>query len=476
MKKKKIFLMTLSTLMCVGAGGGLYLLTSKKPAGVVASGEKATEYINITTADGFNGNFLFQIDKEMTINDNTGPFNYYLNGELKSFDYAVNNGSTGIICVPNSADKPTDDFTNYYLHYVLKAGTKIYSTSTTDYILENDYHWWRTTNQNNNGLDFYYQHGKTNGTGDIDSLKFTAFNGRRADADNRFWFQPSFEDTSAAWSKDADDWITRCPIYIDKGEGYISPTSSSTPLIWALTKTATSGTMTFLMEYSILFGGNSYSMDETYWSFYIPDGTLWGGFEHPFMIEGDYYFEITKNYVNDSCIHGFCPGPHDYKQLDDSNYYTCDRTTHGGTEYFIKNADETYTDISTYVTSANSWASDFLSKTATPCENLDANSFKSDSELWTGFNTSYTALSDTAKTIIKTNPYGNKDITNAIERYNYIVKKYNVTDFINGSTSSGSKTITRMPVSNDVVLLVTIIAIVGISSISGYLLLRKKKQ
>ena len=471
-------------------GGGLYLLTSKKPAGVVASGEKETIYFDIGKEVALNENICV-FAPSITLPDAITPidFTWYVNNEAKTTG-ATKDGDNFYIAYNGSQPSAViGDESNYYTHYLVKAGTTLFTSSTANYVLEHDYNFWSTRGQN---LPFAYifqhggneHHGGTIGltNGNINSLKFTTFGGGIQDFAKRFLFQPSYEETSEAWTYGNMGWEQRCPIYIDKGNGYeLSADSSKSPIIWENGIVENNGeSLLFSLYYSEVFGDFSTfesvtTMERSYYSFYIPNGTLWGGIDHPFMIEGDTYFEIVKN-ASLGYFHGFFTTPHDYELVSD-NYYKCTRATHADeNEYFIKNADGTYTDISTYVTSANSWASDFLSKTATPCENLDANSFKSDSELWTGFNTSYTALSDTAKEIIKSNPYGDETIKDAIDRYNFIIGKYKLTDFIFGSTSSGSKTITRMPVSNDVILLVTIIAIIGISSISGYLLLRKKKQ
>ncbi len=533
MKKKKIFLMTLSTLMCVGAGGGLYLLTFNNETKVLADGEKEIKYINIGYARDHNANLMqFETSLESIPTDmNDTLITWYVNNKVCE-SYSVNadktNSENKRIYFTYSGNQPSyekKDTNNYYTHYLIKAGTTIISTPTTNYVLEKDYSFWSTKYQNNDTFGYFFQNGgyddarlqananttpkltSDNGAAialaGIYSLKFTSFGGGDQEGSNitgdeyanRFLMLLNYEETSdVKFTHDAGE-IYNCPIYIDKGNGYVlSDNTTTRPVIWANGKISntTNDQLLFLLRYKDLFDdclGNEtlgvIKMERSYYSFYIPKYTLWGGVDAPFMIEDDYYFEITQAKVKDESInetdakhfHGFYTTPHDYECVSGS-YYKCARATHADeNEFFIKNADGTYTSVSSDVTKkAIEWASDFLSKTATPCKNLDANSFKSDSELWTGFNTSYTALSDTAKTIIKNNPYSNEDITNAIERYNYIVKKYNVTDFINGSTSSGSKTITRMPISNDVVLLVTIIAIVGISSISGYLLLRKKKQ
>ncbi len=389
MKKKTIFLASLSAFLCLGAA---YISNSSAPVHTHAEGEKETKLINITTCDGYNGNFIFNIDKEMVIADATGPFNYYLNGELKSFQYAVNNGNSAIICVPNSDHSPTADYSNYYQHYVIKAGTKIYSTASTDYVLEKDYNWWRTTNQNANDFGFIYQHGGAGdyrglGGVDVHSLKFTTFGGGRNDGIKVFAFQPYYEETSAAWTTVDTGWQNRCPIYIDKGNGYeLSANKDTSPIIWNDGKVENNNEqLLFWLFYSQVFDdyvdGSTFdnvTMTNSYYSFYIPKGTLWGGLSTAsIMIEENYYFEITKDSVNNSNFHGFFTTPHDYVKHEakeatctsegNVEYYTCDRVTHGGeTEYFTKNADGSYTATTKEAVTLGCTAHDFVAVAEVP--------------------------------------------------------------------------------------------------------------
>lgn len=292
-------------------------------------------------------------------------FTWYVNNEQKTSVARRNNtNSLSFGFVGNYYG--TYDEADYYRHYQIKKGTVLFTSDTTNYVLKNDYNFWFTRGQNSGG-SWLFQHGGTNHYGsstgltndNINSLKFKSLGGGIQDFAHRFIMQPTYEETSDPWTYASLGWQQRCPVFIDKGTGYVlSDTSSPSTIIWENGQVDNNNeTLLFSLYYSEVFGGGdtfeNIDMDRSYYSFYIPNGTLWGGLDRPFMIEGDYYFEIVKD-ASKGYWHGFFNTPHEYVKneavastcLKEGNkeYYTCSRNTHSNEteEYFVKNADGTY--------------------------------------------------------------------------------------------------------------------------------------
>ena len=397
MKKKRIVLTTLGTFLCLGA---LYLSTSKTTTHTHAEGEKETIKFNITTevaSDASRYLYQFKTDTTFPSDATATSFNYYYNSNLRETGgSAVRLDGGQMQFIHKNSDIPsaiTGDHSNYYSHFLIKAGTTIFTTDTANYVLEKDYNFWSTRGQNL-GIAYIFQHGGNEhhgGTigltnGNINSLKFTSFGGGKNDSNHVFGFEPKYIETSDAWTYENMGWQQRCPIYIDKGNGYVlSADKDVSPVIWSDgVVNNNSESLNFIMLYSQLFGSdagsknfNDITMDNSYYSFYIPNGTLWGGIDHPFMIEGDYYFEITKDAINDSNLHGFFTTPHDYVKHEakaptcssegNKEYYTCDRVTHAGEEeYFIKNSDGSYTATTKEAVTLGCTAHDFVAVAEVP--------------------------------------------------------------------------------------------------------------
>ena len=402
MKKKRIVLTTLGTFLCLGA---LYLSTSKTTTHTHAEGEKTKIYFNIAEELGFDASrklFHFNTSLDSFPTVNTVSFNYYYNSQKRTSPAANTIDGGQLAFFYNDGDVPsgvTGDANNYYTHYQIKAETVLFTTETSEYVLEKDYNWWSSRGNGTMGWAYLFQHGGQNDwrttvagtliTDDVNSLKFTSFGGGIQDDQHRFLFQPSYEETSTAWTTNTGE-MPRNPIFIDKGNGYeLHAASNVNPVIWADGIVKNQGEqLLFILQYSQLFGSdagsknfNDITMDNSYYSFYIPDGTLWGGIQNPIMIEGDYYFEITKDGVQDVTasriedktyhFHGFYNEAHNYVKHDakaptcssegNVEYYTCDRVTHAGEEeYFIKNSDGSYTATTKEAVTLGCTAHDFV--------------------------------------------------------------------------------------------------------------------
>ena len=388
MKKKTIFLASLSAFLCLGA---VYISNNSAPVHTHAEGEKETIYFDIGKEVALNNNICV-FAPSITLPDAITPidFTWYVNNEAKTTG-ATKDGDNFYIAYNGSQPSAvTGDTSNYYTHYLVKAGTTLFTSSTANYVLEHDYNFWSTRGQNL-GFSYIFQHGgadhfgSTNGltNGNINTLKFSSFAGAIQPGLTRFLFQPKYEITSEDWTSN-QGWNERCPIYIDKGEGFVLNNSSTkSPVIWANginSDSATNGLL-FLLQYNDIFGSTeafeNIEMSRSYYTFYIPSGTLWGGIDSPFMIEGDYYFEISKTAVKGSYINGFFDDIHDYVKHEakaptctsegNVEYYTCDRATHGGeTEYFTKNADGSYTATTKEAVTLGCTAHDFVAVAEVP--------------------------------------------------------------------------------------------------------------
>ena len=396
MKRKNVFMIALGAILSIGAMS--YLTSIKEDVHTHTHDEHEVETMDLdndhsknvlstfSTNDGKETKY-FNITTEVAYNHTTGGhgvvlFNTDLNtddyeGVPSTYEFSINynniekttkvdkadNGRIYIYFYEDTSTK-TGNASNYYNHYNIKAGTTVFSTANTNYVLEKDYNFWSTRGQNI-GFNYLFQHGGTDdfrkSNTDINSLKFTDFGGGLQDGEKRFIFQPKYEETSSSFTYPNMGWEQRCPIYIDKGDGYVlSADSDKSPIIWAdgVISDSADESLLFIMYFSEALdsSANSFSevaMSRSYYSYYIPSGTLWGGLDHPFMIEEDYYFEITKDEVNGSNMHGFYKTAHDHIKheakeptcSEDGNieYYTCRETHKEEQECLIKNSDGSFT-------------------------------------------------------------------------------------------------------------------------------------
>ena len=398
MKKKTMFMVALGAILSIGAMS--YATSFKKAEHVHTHGEHEEEMMDLdvdnhskktlstfSTDDGKETKY-FNITTEISVQPNFSRFNFNIAGDdipsdawlAANFDFYYNDekqqttssflNTDGTFyfgygdCVP-SAERPDEEkMGNYYSHYQIKAGTTIFSTANANYVLEKDYNFWSTRGQNI-GWAYLFQHCGNDdfrgaAAGDIPSLKFTQFGGGLQDFAKRFLFQPKYEETSASFTYSNMGWEQRCPIYIDKGDGYVLlADSNKNPIIWENGEINNAGEeLLFSLYFSEAFDSSAETFSEvemsrSYYSFYIPDGTLWGGIDHPFLIEDDYYFEITKDEVDGSYLHGFYKSEHDYikheakeptcKEDGNVEYYTCRKTHKEEQECLIKNEDGSFT-------------------------------------------------------------------------------------------------------------------------------------
>ena len=102
--------------------------------------------------------------------------------------------------------------------------------------MQNDYNWWSTISESEDGeggnyrFGYVFQHGgsddlRSSSAGEVNTLTFNEFNGRIQDgSEHRFLGTPNYTGTSSNnWSGFGDFGNSRCPIYIDVNDnsGYV---------------------------------------------------------------------------------------------------------------------------------------------------------------------------------------------------------------------------------------------------------------
>lgn len=132
--------------------------------------------------------------------------------------------------------------------------------------------------------------------------------------------------------------------------------------------------------------------------------------------------------------------------------------------------------VDSTVEAARTWAASFLTATAS-CDATGVAMNVTPSQ-WTTLNTSYTALSAAAKLAFTSDPRlaAATDIQKSLARYAYIVGKYGTTNYANfmGLTISGASKVSSVIASNGTVIAVSTIAVMGILTVAGLFLIRKK--
>lgn len=97
---------------------------------------------------------------------------------------------------------------------------------------------------------------------------------------------------------------------------------------------------------------------------------------------------------------------------------------------------------------------------------------------WQALKTAYESLSESSKLYLSTDYTGSNDVISAaMEKYDYIVSKYNgeYVDFISRVTTDSIKNNNTLLSSNDYILIIVSISIVSISLISAFVIIKRKK-
>ena len=137
-------------------------------------------------------------------------------------------------------------------------------------------------------------------------------------------------------------------------------------------------------------------------------------------------------------------------------------------------------------TSAITFSLDFISQTDAVCEGYDGKADNSEAleAIWTGLASSYNALYDNQKAILM-GAIGDEDgttVQKAVARYDYLVAKYGLDNFISGRTPSvGAVTQPTISNSNNInssmsIVVVAVIAITSLSAIGVLLVIKRRKS
>lgn len=137
-------------------------------------------------------------------------------------------------------------------------------------------------------------------------------------------------------------------------------------------------------------------------------------------------------------------------------------------------------------TSAITFSLDFISQTDAVCEGYDGktNNKAALEAIWGGLSTSYSALFDNQKSILM-GAEGDEDgttIEKAVARYDYLVTKYGLDNFISGRTPSVGAVTQPISVNDNninstmSIVVVAVIAITSLSAIGVLLVIKRRKS
>ncbi len=331
MKKKNIILVaSLSMVASLGIAGGVLASSANSAAAVKADGEKTIEYVNVTTQAGLNSdNMLLNIDKPIE-----GESGSDWKGDCywREINVTHNNASyiMGLTVFPSDTDlmyvgwgSTYPNGTGYH-HWRLNAGTVLFETDETKYVLEKDYNWWQARQSaGSDSATWIFQHGGTSvdtgaGAWNSEIPSFSLADGATGRIDigssadgsskwSRYWISASYTKTSnwkstSVYSANAfyysfDDSNTYSLAYNGDSDGHELNLYGAGGGIEG--STDLSGTEHFLFNFSGL--GTTTGTDK-FVSFYLPKGTLFGGYNEGYgcYLENDYYVTI----MNDKIVGG----------------------------------------------------------------------------------------------------------------------------------------------------------------------------
>ena len=123
---------------------------------------------------------------------------------------------------------------------------------------------------------------------------------------------------------------------------------------------------------------------------------------------------------------------------------------------------------------ADLWGTEFLANTPCDAAGLTDNV----SAVWSGRATQYSYMASTVKTLINglTPNVDGTDAEKALARYEYIVAKYNLDDFIGVSSSPAQTTALNTSTSSFGLIALASLTVLGACAIGGYFLLGKKRK
>lgn len=131
------------------------------------------------------------------------------------------------------------------------------------------------------------------------------------------------------------------------------------------------------------------------------------------------------------------------------------------------------------VDAADAFGTTFLAKTETPCADPNANNKEALEKVWSEIEESYTALTDDAKTIVKSTAANNAgtDLEKAVALYDHIVARYgNSFNFMERSVQSSASNYLINENTTSFIPLIVIVTLASVTFIGAALIIRKRKE
>ena len=349
---KSKFLLSFAILSCSATSLGAAIALRSQAIPAFAEGTT----LNITTETGVNSNAIF-LNVDATLPEiTTHDITWYVNGA--PYLASVNGqaaGGTSLRIAWNGSDSTKsygkcderEGEGKRYCHYRIPAGTVIADNLT----LQEDYNFWFT--HQSGGADNHtwaFQHGGTDAVwnAEVPSIHLSGvsayvFN-QNGNAD-RVLFNFNFE--KQAGVKTNGSWNAAHYLYAKQGEEdytLVDQTNSTAgDIVYGMdgdmsNADATSGTWGLLLFYSGFGRTTGADDDGTARSFYIPKGSLYGGFNegYGFFIDNDVYLDYNgdNTFANDIFDARHTYEKHEKRCGHPGNleYYTCPRHAN---EYFV---------------------------------------------------------------------------------------------------------------------------------------------
>ncbi len=154
--------------------------------------------------------------------------------------------------------------------------------------------------------------------------------------------------------------------------------------------------------------------------------------------------------------------------------FTGNPATYNGTAQLTNISYSDYTD------GAIEFGTSFLSKTKTPCEDPTKDNSEALEAVWSELKTAYDALDSYAQAKVKSTTAkasGGSELEEAVARYDHIVDRYGLTDFIGRVSTSASNYQDRANANNSfVIVLISIMSVMALAGTATLVIIKKRKS
>lgn len=309
MKKKHIILVaSLSMVASLGISGGVLAFSPNSARAVKADGEKTTVEFDIG-AETAIGDYTIDFDTDIELpKRNWTAFNWKINGQTKSSAVSSSESAGNSITLEWNGNSPAVLKYNGYYHVQIEAGTKMFETNDTKYVLKNDYNfWYAPLNNDLLNLGWIFQHGGVNANWNSEIPSFSLSDGKDGGiqgGSSRFLFTINYTKTGSWKSADLgvgnafyyskDDSGTYSLAFNGDESGHKLELANVGESGLALDENA-AGKEYFCLYFS---GLDTASGIDQFLSFYLPKGTLFGGCGEGrgCFLENDYYFTVLNDH------------------------------------------------------------------------------------------------------------------------------------------------------------------------------------